>query len=121
MSVLIVGDATCGWSEAVVTIDGVRLDPAESLSIRRHSPTGFSWGYGGSGPAQLALAILLHVLGRRDADETWPGGDAERLYQEFKFEHLAGLRGESGPLAEFRLELDVEAWADERLAVRVAG
>jgi len=23
-----------------------------------HSPTGFEWGYGGSGPAQLALAIL---------------------------------------------------------------
>jgi hypothetical protein len=23
-----------------------------------HSPTGFSWGYAGSGPAQLALAIL---------------------------------------------------------------
>lgn len=26
-----------------------------------HSPDGFEWGYHGSGPAQLALAILHHV------------------------------------------------------------
>jgi hypothetical protein len=35
---------------------------AEPLALRlelaRHSPTGFEWGYGGSGPAQLSLAIL---------------------------------------------------------------
>jgi len=27
-----------------------------------HSPTGFEWGYNGSGPAQLALAILADFL-----------------------------------------------------------
>ena len=32
------------------------------LDLANHSPTGFSWGYGGSGPAQLALAILAHYL-----------------------------------------------------------
>lgn len=30
--------------------------------IPSHSPTGFSWGYGGSGPADLALAILVDHL-----------------------------------------------------------
>lgn len=35
------------------------LRPADSLALVRHSPTGFAWGYAGSGPAQLALAILL--------------------------------------------------------------
>ena len=25
------------------------------LNVRSHSPTGFAWGYSGSGPAQLAL------------------------------------------------------------------
>jgi len=30
----------------------------------RHSPTGFEWGYGGSGPADLALSILWDFLGR---------------------------------------------------------
>ena len=32
------------------------------LDLRNHSPTGFSWGYRGSGPAQLGLAICAHVL-----------------------------------------------------------
>lgn len=31
--------------------------------IRNHSPDGFNWGYAGSGPAQLALAILADCLG----------------------------------------------------------
>ncbi len=33
------------------------------LDLRNHSPDGFSWGYEGSGPAQLALALLAHVTG----------------------------------------------------------
>ena len=39
------------------------LELAPSLSIRAHSPTGFEWGYGGSGPAHLAIALLLEVTG----------------------------------------------------------
>lgn len=30
--------------------------------VANHSPDGFEWGYGGSGPAQLALAICLELL-----------------------------------------------------------
>ena len=37
-----------------VTVDGRALDPR--FDLWNHSPTGFEWGYGGSGPAQLALA-----------------------------------------------------------------
>jgi len=51
-----------------------RLNPRRAL--RNHSPTGFEWGYGGSGPAQLALAILAEHLGDDHA--------ALRLYQDFK-------------------------------------
>lgn len=40
----------------IVTVDGRRLNPR--LDLWNHSPTGFEWGYSGSGPAQLALAIL---------------------------------------------------------------
>ena len=32
--------------------------------IVRHSPDGFEWGYGGSGPTDLALAILTHHMGQ---------------------------------------------------------
>lgn len=52
--------------------------------VRDHS-TGFSWGYGGSGPAQLALAILCDALPTGDRER------AERLYQRFKHRVIAGL------------------------------
>lgn len=32
---------------------------ARSLKVFNHSPDGFEFGYAGSGPAQLALALLL--------------------------------------------------------------
>lgn len=41
------------------------------LDLWNHSPTGFNWGYGGSGPAQLALALLAwHFRNKAHADET---------------------------------------------------
>ena len=36
-----------------------RLTANRSLGLVRHSPTGFDWGYTGSGPAQLVCALLL--------------------------------------------------------------
>lgn len=52
------------------------------LDIVNHSPTGFCWGYGGSGPAQLSLAVLLDYL-RGDKER------ALRMYQDFKFKVIA--------------------------------
>jgi uncharacterized protein (DUF2249 family) len=57
------------------------------LGLRNHSPSGFAWGYGGSGPAQLALAIL--------ADFTGSDAFALKHYQEFKFDIIARLQGDS--------------------------
>lgn len=48
-----------------------------SLNLRDHSPTGFSWGYSGSGPAQLALALLY--------DATSDPKLATDYYQDFKW------------------------------------
>ena len=45
---------------AHVSVNGVPLNPR--LDLRKHSVTGFEWGYEGSGPAQLALAILAEEL-----------------------------------------------------------
>lgn len=39
-----------------VTVDGEPLDPR--LDLRDFHASGFEWGYEGSGPSQLALAIL---------------------------------------------------------------
>lgn len=48
--------------------------------VVRHSPTGFEYGYGGSGPADLALSILTACLGPETAD---------RLYHDFKWHTVA--------------------------------
>jgi hypothetical protein len=58
--------------------EGVPLAEALPLAlhVENHSPDGFAWGYLGSGPAQLALAILVDYLG----DEA----EAARLHQDFK-------------------------------------
>ena len=58
-----------------------QLSPDLSLTVRNHSPTGFEWGYTGSGPAQLALALLLDVTGDR--------ATAEHHYQAFKASFVA--------------------------------
>ena len=68
---------------AVTRPDGSPLELAPSLALRRHSPDGFGWGYGGSGPAQLALALLLDVSGN--------AGRALDAYQLFKVEVVAVL------------------------------
>jgi hypothetical protein len=65
-----------------VTIDGVELDPKPSQKLVNHSPDGFSWGYSGSGPAQLALALLLHFSTKDFALAN---------YQQFKFDVVAGM------------------------------
>lgn len=71
------------WS---VTVDGEPLDPRWDLA--NHSPDGFSWGYYGSGPAQLALAIL--------ADFTENDGFALMYYQSFKEKVIAQLNQDAG-------------------------
>ncbi|GEM_PF-331259 len=44
-----------------VTYEDIPLDLR--LDLKEHSPMGFEWGYNGSGPKQLALAILSKVSG----------------------------------------------------------
>ena len=65
----------------IVTVDGRRLSPRHD--IWNHSPTGFEWGYGGSGPAQLALAILADHCGN---DE-----QAFNFHHRFKWAVIAEL------------------------------
>jgi Family of unknown function (DUF6166) len=77
-----------------VTVDGRRLNPRYDLW--NHSPTGFEWGYGGSGPAQLALAILADHLGNDQ--------EALEFYQRFKWAVVAELPGRGWRLTS--LEID---------------
>jgi len=76
-----------------ILIDDKQLFPGKSQIIRNHSPDGFSWGYGGSGPAQLALAILLKFHSLQFA---------LKYYQDFKSEFVAKL-----PQTDFNVEVDI--------------
>lgn len=75
-----------------------RLNP--HLEVMNKSPTGFAWGYGGSGPSQLAFAILAHVIGVERAKNPM-------TFQRFKFEVIAKLDQQKG----FKItEDEVKAW-----------
>lgn len=88
------------WPSGHVTLAGKPLDPARSLQIVNHSPTGFAWGYAGSGPAQLALAILLELGFTPD--------EAVAHHQRFKLDVIAIL-----PRDGFTLSVaDVKNWIE---------
>jgi len=69
-----------------VVMEGHLLSPTKSQKAYNHSPDGFSWGYSGSGPAQLALAILLELM---------PKEKALAKYQDFKFKVIANIPQDS--------------------------
>ena len=69
-------------SDRSVYVGKQQLLPAKSQKVRNYSPDGFCWGYGGSGAAQLALAILLHYFDKLDAI---------RFHHTFKWEVIAEL------------------------------
>ncbi len=74
----------------------------EKYSLRhvlRHSPDGFQWGYGGSGPAELARCILLDLLG------TKKNSLINGIYQEFKREFIESAYGDL-----FIREEDIRKW-----------
>ena len=75
----------------VIDGNGERKPLNPRRALRNHSPTGFEWGYGGSGPAQLALAILAEHLGDDHA--------ALNLYQAFKWACIAQIRDSSWALS----------------------
>ena len=100
---------------ATVTIGTEALDSDSnlwqtSLCLRNHSPTGPEWGYAGSGPAQLALALLLLVT---DSVE------AERLHQAFKASVLAGIQTDNWTLRVGGLRTWVANAARERVPLLI--
>ena len=82
-------------SNVVVTVN------SEPLKHRiYHSPDGFNWGYGGSGPADLARSILWDFIGA----EPTPG-----LYQDFKFHFVSGWKDKWEITSE-----EIQNWLDKR-------
>ncbi len=74
--------------------------------IERHSPDGFQWGYGGSGPADTALSILTDCLGMKQANQ---------LYQLFKWEFVA-CWGDEWSISEEK----IREWAEREKETRIS-
>ena len=75
---------------AIVTVKSEQGEKA-LMHYPVHSPDGFEWGYGGSGPADLAYAILTEVAGQTVASE---------YYQDFKWLVVSSLPHEGFELSE---------------------
>jgi hypothetical protein len=72
---------TEGHCEVVKVTDHGETPLNPRLDLANHSPTGFEMGYGGSGPAQTALAILSEATGNDQL--------AIALHQKFKWKFVA--------------------------------
>ncbi|MDQ2055238.1 DUF6166 domain-containing protein [Halobellus sp. H-GB7] len=92
--------------------EGTRLTPERSLELADHSPSGFESGYCGSGPAQLALALLLDYT---DDEEV-----ALAEYMSFKTEVVSQLEctGADGcwRLTEREIDAALRETVDEAVA-----
>jgi len=75
---------------------------ADNLPVHyvKHSPTGMSWGYGGSGPADLALSLLMECVGPELTN---------RYYMDFKWEVVAKLKDDWKLSDEF-----IKDWINKR-------
>lgn len=81
----------------LVEKDGEVLD--WRLDLFNHSPAGLEWGYQGSGPAQLALAILADYL---DDD-----AEAVQLHQDFKRACIAHMENDEWELTDEQMRKTV--------------
>ena len=108
--------------EHEVWYDGELLDPVQSMEVRWHSD-GFEWGYGGSGPMQLALAIALRLNPDADSAEAIAGEISERFIKGADRDHMileiadvqAFIEAKRTAPGNARRRETAQEWLDERL------
>lgn len=81
----------------------------------RHSADGFQWGYSGSGPAELARAILV-ALYTEDPVVRHPG-----CYQRFKAQVIAVLHEDGFSLTSEQVDAWYRHWRETPRGQRVLG
>jgi hypothetical protein len=95
------GDGAIGPGPTITL--GYRLP--ERQELWNHSPAGFEWGYAGSGPSQLALALLADHFGVKPGQTRTPEGDrAIHLHQRFKERIVAILPHDGWTLTSAGIE-----------------
>lgn len=80
----------CGGGDEAV----LPLAPLDQRREVRHSPSGFQWGYSGSGPTELARAILVHFYPKDDRVRH------PRCYRSFRDTFLSGIKADCFTLEE---------------------
>ena len=93
------GSRSNGCCAVLVHEGGGSRPLAPRHDLRNHSPDGFEWGYSGSGPAQLALALAADVLGDDEA--------ASAVYQRLKRRVVAALPNDAWVLTEDELSATI--------------
>jgi len=113
------------WNyEAVRTADGVKafvvVQNGGDVTMRtplphifKHSPTGFEFGYGGSGPADLALSILTHWFMSYKFPKPEAMNEASKHYQNFKWTFIAPCKEQRFCIGDRVIE---EWWVEQEEA-----
>lgn len=101
------------WSDKTVLVDTLDENRfvVESKPLRhheRHSPDGFEWGYGGSGPSDLALSILADLYGMEVANQ---------YYGDFKCQFVAGFARQGWMVNS----LTIDEWLEKQRASSMVG
>jgi hypothetical protein len=77
---------------------GRNCDDSPNCTVPRrftyHSPDGFEWGYGGSGPSDLAWNLLSLFLGKNEAS---------LHYQKFKRAFIEPMSHDGGVITKFQV------------------
>ncbi len=82
------------------------LDPHDDLV--NHSSNGFEWGYSGSGPSQLAFAIMFEYGKSKFPKEIDAYKFAITYYMKFRDDYIASVQEPS-----FEISFDqIERWVD---------
>lgn len=81
----------------VRVIEGEKFSPLRlHLKYCDHSPTGFEWGYGGSGPAQLSFEILFRFFRVFSGmDEKLSAQTASQFAQDYKWQVISRIKENS--------------------------
>jgi hypothetical protein len=122
MRTYIVSRGSGGQVGCVVKMDRCR-EGRDAYILKRcvyHSPSGFETGYGGSGPADLALSILADYFGvtpeevHAIKEKTWAYDNSVnlkplKLQQPFKFKFIAPRQLEPGQSYEI-LGAEIASW-----------
>ena len=98
-------------SVTVTDEDGTRLLPPR-LDAANHGPMGFAWGYNGSGPSQLALALLCDAA---DVDR------ARQHYAGFQHYVIDRLTRNEGWTIEREDVLAWLVWLERKAALEADG